>query len=189
MELFSRNLRKDFFLKIGILSAKLYTKKVPNIEQCNFIPAPLRTLSTKQVCKLISASVGTSIIVTPVRKCFEFGHRWLFRLGKLYKRCNIFQTNPLNSYNPDFGLEFLHLGQKISNFVFFIVLINCTGREIATNECFYHRACVTRVIRERDICERVWYFPLKEFSRDWSFSKCPNYNESCLLCIITIFKV
>ena len=28
---FSRNLRKDFLLKIGILSAKVYTKKVPNI--------------------------------------------------------------------------------------------------------------------------------------------------------------
>ena len=32
LELFSRNLCKDFFLKIGMLSAKVYTKKVPNIE-------------------------------------------------------------------------------------------------------------------------------------------------------------
>ena len=49
LELFSRNLRKDFFLKIGILIAKVYTKKVPNKEVCDFIPVPLRTLSIKQV--------------------------------------------------------------------------------------------------------------------------------------------
>ena len=47
--IFSRNLRKDFFLKIGILSPKVYTKNVPNIDVCNFIHAPLRTLSTKEV--------------------------------------------------------------------------------------------------------------------------------------------
>ena len=49
LELFPRNLRKDFFLKIGILSPKVYTKNVPNIDICNFILAPLRTLSIKQV--------------------------------------------------------------------------------------------------------------------------------------------
>ena len=38
-----------FFLKIGIHSAKVYSKNVPNIEVCDFIPAPLRTLSIKQV--------------------------------------------------------------------------------------------------------------------------------------------
>ena len=38
LELFPRNLREDFFLKIGILSAKVYTKNVPNLEVCNFIP-------------------------------------------------------------------------------------------------------------------------------------------------------
>ena len=32
LELFPRNLREDFFLKIGILSPKVYTKNVPNIE-------------------------------------------------------------------------------------------------------------------------------------------------------------
>ena len=48
-DLFSRNLREDFFLKIGILSAKVYTKKDHNIEGCKFIHAPLRILSTKQV--------------------------------------------------------------------------------------------------------------------------------------------
>ena len=41
LELFFRKLCKDFLLKIGILSAKVYTKKVPNIEVCNFIPAQL----------------------------------------------------------------------------------------------------------------------------------------------------
>ena len=49
LELSPRNIREDFFLKIGILCAKVYTKKVPNIEVCNFINAPLRTLSIKQV--------------------------------------------------------------------------------------------------------------------------------------------
>ena len=39
--LFSRNLRGDFFLKIGILSVKVYTKKVPNIEEYKFIQVPL----------------------------------------------------------------------------------------------------------------------------------------------------
>ena len=53
LELFSRNLREDFFLKIGILRAKVYTKNVPNIEECNFIPAPLRTLITKQVIEVL----------------------------------------------------------------------------------------------------------------------------------------
>ena len=40
---------KIFFLKIGILSPKVYAKNVPNIEVCNFILAPLRTLSIKLV--------------------------------------------------------------------------------------------------------------------------------------------
>ena len=40
-----------FFLKIGILSVKVYTKKVPNIEEYNFIYASLSILSTKQVIK------------------------------------------------------------------------------------------------------------------------------------------
>ena len=46
-ELFPRNLRKIFFLKIGILNLKVYTKNVPNIEVWNFILAPLRTLPFK----------------------------------------------------------------------------------------------------------------------------------------------
>ena len=54
LELFSRNLREDFFLKIGIhWRAKVYTKNVPNIEECDFIPAPLRTQSIKQVIVVI----------------------------------------------------------------------------------------------------------------------------------------
>ena len=53
LELFSRNLGKDFFLKIGLLSVKVYTKKVPNIEVCNFIPASLGNLSTKQVIVIL----------------------------------------------------------------------------------------------------------------------------------------
>ena len=46
---FSRNLRKDFFLKIGLRSPKVYTKNVFNREVCDFIPAPSRTSSIKQV--------------------------------------------------------------------------------------------------------------------------------------------
>ena len=38
LELFPRNLREDFFLKIGIHNAKVY-KNVPNIEVCDFCPA------------------------------------------------------------------------------------------------------------------------------------------------------
>ena len=43
----------DFFLKIGILSAKVYTKNVPNIGVCNLTTAPPRTLSVKQVIVLL----------------------------------------------------------------------------------------------------------------------------------------
>ena len=40
---------QDFVLKISIHGAKVCTKKVPNIKERNFIPAPLRSLATKQV--------------------------------------------------------------------------------------------------------------------------------------------
>ena len=43
LELFPRRFRRDFFLKIGIHRAKVYTKKVPNIEVCDFIPGSSRT--------------------------------------------------------------------------------------------------------------------------------------------------
>ena len=49
LELSPKNIRVDFFLKIGIHSAKVYTKHLPNKEVYNFIPAPLRTLTIKQV--------------------------------------------------------------------------------------------------------------------------------------------
>ena len=49
LELFPRRFRRDFFLKIGIHRAKVYTKKVPNIEVCDFIPDSPRTLSIKEV--------------------------------------------------------------------------------------------------------------------------------------------
>ena len=53
LELFPRNLREDLFLKIGILRAKVYPKNVPNIEECNFIPGPLRGLTIKQVIEVL----------------------------------------------------------------------------------------------------------------------------------------
>ena len=40
---------EDLFLKIDILSTKVYSKNVPNLEVRDFIPAPPRTLSIKQV--------------------------------------------------------------------------------------------------------------------------------------------
>ena len=43
LELFLRRFRRDFFLKIGIHRAKVYTKKVPNIQVCDFIPGLPRT--------------------------------------------------------------------------------------------------------------------------------------------------
>ena len=43
LELFPRRFREDFFLKIGIHRAKVYTKKVPNIEVCDFILGSSRT--------------------------------------------------------------------------------------------------------------------------------------------------
>ena len=46
---FSRNLREDFFLKIGILSPKVYSKNVPNIEARNLILVVLRPQPFKQV--------------------------------------------------------------------------------------------------------------------------------------------
>ena len=41
------------FIVVTLLSAKVYTKKVPNIKECNFIHAPLRILSTKQVIVIL----------------------------------------------------------------------------------------------------------------------------------------
>ena len=49
----SRNIRREFFLKIVILSAKVYTKKVPNIEERNFIHASLHIVSTKHVIEVL----------------------------------------------------------------------------------------------------------------------------------------
>ena len=53
LELFPRNLREDFFLKIGILSPKVYTKNVPNVQVWNFILVPLRTMLFKQVIEVL----------------------------------------------------------------------------------------------------------------------------------------
>ena len=58
LELFPRNLRKDFFLKIGILSPKVYTKNVPNIEVCDFIPGPSTASPIKQVIVVLYLQGG-----------------------------------------------------------------------------------------------------------------------------------
>ena len=47
--LLSRNLREDIFLKIGMLSVKVYTNNVPNIGVCDFTPAPPTNQSIKEV--------------------------------------------------------------------------------------------------------------------------------------------
>ena len=61
LELFPRRFRRDFFLKIGIHRAKVYTKKVPNIEVCDFIPGSSRTspIFTYKVVTFMQPSVGT----------------------------------------------------------------------------------------------------------------------------------
>ena len=58
LELFPRNLSKNFFLKIGIHSAKVYIKNFPNIEVCDFYPAPPRTLSIKKVIVVLYYYLG-----------------------------------------------------------------------------------------------------------------------------------
>ena len=45
-------LSMHFFLKIGILSAKVYTKNALNKKVCKLTPAPLRALSTQQMAIL-----------------------------------------------------------------------------------------------------------------------------------------
>ena len=66
-ELFPRNLGKDFFLKISILSAKVYTTIVSNIE---YVPHPLSSLKlglscqslqhfTYRLCKIFETFVHT----------------------------------------------------------------------------------------------------------------------------------
>ena len=47
-----------FFLKIGIQRAKVYTKNVPNIEVCDFIPGPSRTSPIKQVIVVLYLQGG-----------------------------------------------------------------------------------------------------------------------------------
>ena len=52
-DIFSRNFRGDFSLKFGIHSVKVYTKKVSNIEEYNFIQVPLTLLTTRQVIEVL----------------------------------------------------------------------------------------------------------------------------------------
>ena len=53
LELFPRNLREDFFLKIGILSPKVYIKNIPNVEVWNFILVLLRAQPFKQAIEVL----------------------------------------------------------------------------------------------------------------------------------------
>ena len=55
LELFPRSPCEDFFLKIGMLSAKVYTKTVPNIEVC-FPRNDLMCIST------LHASIASKVI-------------------------------------------------------------------------------------------------------------------------------
>ena len=73
--IFSRNLRRDFFLKISIFSVKVYTKKVPNIKECNFIHLPLRLLTTKQVIVVLYLQ-GVQLYETVCKSYFlkMYGH-------------------------------------------------------------------------------------------------------------------
>ena len=58
LELFPRRFRRDFFLKIGIHRAKVYTKRVPNIEVCDFIPGSSRTSPIQQVIVVLYLKGG-----------------------------------------------------------------------------------------------------------------------------------
>ena len=74
LELFPRRFRRDFFLKIGIHRAKVYTKKVPNIEVCDFIPGSSRTSPIQQVIVVLYLQGG--YIIAPVcrfKKILKFG--------------------------------------------------------------------------------------------------------------------
>ena len=53
LELFPRNLSEDFFLKIGILSPKVYIKNIPNVEVWNFILVLLRAQPFKQAIEVL----------------------------------------------------------------------------------------------------------------------------------------
>ena len=74
LAIFSRNLRRDFFLKIGILSVKVYTKKVPKIEECNFIHVPLRLLTPKQIIVVLYLQ-GVQLYETVCRPCILYRKR------------------------------------------------------------------------------------------------------------------
>ena len=57
-ELFPRNLGEDFFLKISILSPKVSTKNVPNLEVCDFIPGSSSTSPIQQVIVVLYLQGG-----------------------------------------------------------------------------------------------------------------------------------
>ena len=57
-ELFPRNLGKDFFVKISMLSPKVSTKNVPNLEVCDFIPGSSSTSPIQQVIVVLQLQGG-----------------------------------------------------------------------------------------------------------------------------------
>ena len=65
------------YQKIGILSPKVYTKNVPNIDICNFILAPLRTLSIKQVIVVLYYNRVCKILLLSVYSTLQFAFCYL----------------------------------------------------------------------------------------------------------------
>ena len=84
LELFPRRFRRDFFLKIGIHRAKVYTKKVPNIEVCDFIPGSSRTSPIQQVIEVLYLQGG--YIIAPVCISILLGRQT--NTGGKYSACN-----------------------------------------------------------------------------------------------------
>ena len=72
LELLPRNLHEYFFLKIGILSAKVNTKNVPNIDVCNFNPAPRVTSTCPAQKSVYQARHGCNLLIGCVKFCSRF---------------------------------------------------------------------------------------------------------------------
>ena len=108
--LFSRNLHGDFFLKIGLLSVKVYTKKVPNIEECNFIHVPFRLLTTKQVIGVLylqGVQLYGTVYKNPSPQLYK-----LFVHGPLVNRGMVDKAVQMTATLPEFSLKIMKKVQK-----------------------------------------------------------------------------
>ena len=87
LELFPRRFREDFFLKIGIQRAKVYTKSDPNIEVYDFIPGPSRPSHFKQVIVVLYLQGGyiiAAVCICYFRIFFTFCQFWLYLSRRIF---------------------------------------------------------------------------------------------------------